>query len=124
MHYIGNNTVLIVYDEHFNKWVISSTTKLVEIVSHREMFFAYLQQLVVDKIGNVSNFMKKDLVLIEDNDIRGLFHLISNGVEQYCSLITHSTSNLSIAIDNRYPIETSIDICSHDEEGCFANRLI
>lgn len=61
------------------------------------MSFIQFQQLIVHKIGTASNygnfeifaciasndFMKKNLKLSEDSDIRWLFRLISNEIEKY-----------------------------------------
>lgn len=109
--------------------------KIAEINLHPEMSFVDLQQLVVHKIESVVNidnietfacirskdFMKKDLMLKKDNDVRSFFHLISRGIEEYCTLIIHSTSNPSLVIHNRYPIKHSSG--SRDEEGRFYETI-
>ncbi|XP_038889205.1 probable polygalacturonase At1g80170 [Benincasa hispida] len=87
-------TVPILYDSRFNErdnYIIDY--KVAEIDFHDQMSFLEFQQLVVDKISSVGNcgnveiiacvgskdFIKKDLKLREDNDIRWLFYLISSG---------------------------------------------
>lgn len=134
LNFIGSNTVSIVYG-HFNELDNFVNYKVVEIVLHFKMSFGYLQHLVLEKIDSIRNFdnvgiyacieskdfIKKDIILTKDNDVKWLFHLISSGVEKYYSLLIDSTNILSLIIGNRHPIQGSS--VSHDEDGRFYQTL-
>lgn len=111
--------------------------RVVYVVLHEEMSFEELEETLVSKIDNSSNYMKveifayigsrecleKDLDVKNDNDVRWVYHTISFGVNNTFSLIVQYVGSMGIIVgSSRVLTVTNID--NRDEGEYFFSQDI